>query len=178
MTLSQKQFNLQKYYLKENGVFPNNNLLPVLLYKGILDLSYFYPAHQIKDLFRKNGWNNAWENGVHTFHHYHSITHEVMGIFKGETTLQLGGDDGIKITIQKGDVLVLPAGVAHKNLEKENQVKCVGAYPDGKNFDMNYGRTGERPKTDENIKKVSLPLNDPVFGLRSEMHRYWANNFP
>jgi len=64
----------------------------------------------------------------------------VLGVCKGEPLLQLGGENGISLFIQQGDVLIIPAGVAHKNLGKENDLICVGAYPDGRDYDMNYGK--------------------------------------
>jgi uncharacterized protein YjlB len=168
-----KKYRFEKYYLKDDGVFPNNRLLPVLFYKAVLQLPPVFPARYIKNLFEKNGWSNSWKNGIFTFQHYHSNTHEVMGVYKGKAILQLGGESGIIITIEKGDVLLIPAGVAHKNLEKEKDLKCVGAYPFGKEFDMQYGKAGERPATDKNIKNAALPLKDPVFGSDSEIHKYY-----
>lgn len=163
---------IETYYLKDDGVFPNS-ILPVLLYKGILDLPIILPSNYITKLFKQNNWSNSWKNGIFEYHHYHSVTHEVLGVYKGVTTLQLGGEKGIKIKIEKGDVLIIPAGVAHKNLGKQNKIKCVGAYPGGKDYDMNYGKEGERPQTDENIKHLSLPQQDPVFGLQGGIKTYW-----
>jgi uncharacterized protein YjlB len=76
----------------------------------------------------------------------------VLGIYSGSTTIQLGGEHGQKLTIEKGDVLVIPAGVAHKNLGKENEVGVVGAYQEGREYDINYRKPSERPGMDKNIK--------------------------
>jgi uncharacterized protein YjlB len=173
MNFINKKYTLERYKVKEKGAFPNNDLLNVLLYKNVFNLPYFFAANKIKSLFRKNGWTNAWKNGIYTFHHYHSVTHEVMGVYKGKTTLMFGGENGTKVTIEKGDVLIIPVGVAHKNLGAQNQIKCVGAYPGGKDFDMNYGKPDERPQADENIRKVPVPAKDPIFGLNGELHYYW-----
>ncbi len=166
-------YTLQHYRLKDDGIFPNNDNMDVILYKGVLNVPSFFSSLKIRQLFYKNNWGNAWANGVYTYHHYHSIVHEVMGIYGGKTTLLLGGEDGIKMEVETGDVLLVPAGVAHKNLGKENQVKCVGAYPYGENYDMKYGKPDERPLADENIKRALLPSWDPVFGEQGEMHKYW-----
>lgn len=174
MGLQKKKYRLLKYHLKDDGKFPNNHL-PVLLYKDVLDLPALLPAAFIKRLFARHHWSNSWKSGVFTYHHYHSITHEVMGVYKGKTQLMLGGSYGVKITIQKGDVLIIPAGVAHKNLGKENDVKCVGAYPGGRDYDMNYGKPEERKHAIENIKKVPLPDLDPVFGLHGELQLCWKD---
>ena len=149
---------IQQIHLTDDGTFPNSPL-PLL-----------FPAKHVTDLFESHNWSNSWDDGIFEYHHYHSITHEVLGIYSGETTVQLGGEHGEKIKIQKGDVLVIPAGVAHKNLGKENDIGCVGAYPDGRDYDMNYGKPGERPGTDHNIHHVPLPKTDPVYGEGGLMH--------
>ena len=151
----------QKLFVRDDGKFPNNSL-PVLLYKGALKLPLLFSAGYVKNLFRKNGWTNAWDSGIFRYHHYHSNTHEALGIYKGRTILQFGGEQGVKVTVVKGDVLVIPAGVAHRNLGKENDVRCIGAYPEGIAYDMNYGKEGERPRTDKNIAAVSLPVSGPL----------------
>jgi uncharacterized protein YjlB len=87
--------------------------------------------------------------------------------------VQLGGEDGLKLAAGVGDVLVLPAGLAHKNLWSSHDFRVVGAYPRGTTWDMNYGKPGERPGADENIARVPLPENDPVFGAGGVLLNYW-----
>jgi hypothetical protein len=87
--------------------------------------------------------------------------------------LQLGGSNGPKIFIEKGDVLVIPAGVAHKNLGAEDSVGVIGAYPAGRDHDMNYGKPGERPHTDESIRAVPIPASDPVLGINGQLTKIW-----
>jgi len=156
---------LRKYYLKDDGIFPNSKL-PVLYYPAILSLPPVFSATFIRNLFRRNGWSNAWKSGIYTFHHYHSNTHEVMGVYKGETTLLLGGEHGIRLVIKRGDVLIIPAGVAHRNLGGESDVKCVGAYPNGIQYDMRYGKTEDRPAADLTIENIPKPEKDPVMGKK------------
>jgi uncharacterized protein YjlB len=168
----QKFFVEYSYIVNDDGIFPNSKL-PVLLYKKVLDLPPLFPASYVENLFKSHLWHNSWKSGIFTYHHYHSITHEVLGFYKGETKMQVGGDKGVKLDIEKGDVLIIPAGVAHKNLGQENDVQCVGAYPEGMSYDMNYGKPGERPMTDNNIAQVPLPDRDPVLGLKGGLQRYW-----
>lgn len=163
---------VQDFQLKDDGRFPNS-YLPVLLYKNALKLPSFFASDYIKKLFATHNWKNAWKAGVFTYHHYHSNTHEVLGFYQGRARLQLGGDAGITVVVEKGDVLLIPAGVAHRNLEGENAVKCVGAYPDGKEYDMKYGKEDERPQADKNIYAVGLPALDPVHGAHGRMQEYW-----
>lgn len=173
MEIVQPNYGFEKYYLKDNGTFPNSEL-PVLLYNGILKLPVLMPGYHIIKLFQKNNWTNSWRDGIYTYNHYHSTTHEVLGFYKGQTTLLLGGEDGIRVNIAKGDVLVLPAGVAHKNLFTKNQIRCVGAYPEGRSYDINYGKPSERPKVDENIKSLPLPQCDPIFGFNGPLKLNWG----
>lgn len=159
-------YSVESYYLYDDGIFPNNKQFPVMIYRNVLNLPEFFPAHCVKNLFASNHWGNSWKNGILTCHHYHSNTFEVLGVVNGKAQLLLGGDSGIKIRIKKGDVIIIPPGVAHKNLNKKEDIKCVGAYPGNREFDMNYGKPGERPQTDLNIRKVMAPATHPLFGLK------------
>ena len=76
--------------------------------------------------------------------------------------------------VAAGDIIVIPAGVGHKNLKSEN-FKIVGAYPDGREYDMNYGKEGERPAVDKNILKVPVPDTDPFFGRTKGVPEIWKN---
>ena len=162
-----EQAEVLTHYLKDDGTFPNNEKIPLTVYKNVIDLSSGNPASIVEEVFDQNNWGNSWRNGIYSYHHYHSTAHEVLGIYSGTAKVQLGGPEGVKLNVEAGDVIIIPAGVAHKNLGSSNDFACVGAYPPGQNFDMNYGKEGERPKADNNIKKMPDPANDPVFGEES-----------
>ena len=168
-----KKHIVLKFYLKDDGRFPNNKTLPVLLYRHALKLPSFFAANYVTKLFKNNNWTNSWKAGIFDYQHYHSVTHEVLGVYRGSTTILLGGTKGIKIVLEAGDVLVIPAGVAHKNVTPEKIFKCVGAYPEGMEYDIMYGKVEERPKADKNIKNVPLPLTDPVDGEHGPIKRCW-----
>ncbi len=72
-----------------------------------------------------------WRNGIYGFHHYHSTAHEVLGVYAGWTDVQFGGQAGIGVRLEKNDVVLIPAGVAHKNLAQSTGFGIVGAYPRG-----------------------------------------------
>jgi uncharacterized protein YjlB len=162
----------ERIYIAPTAEFPSSTL-PVVLYRDSLHLPPLLHARYVKNLFKQHGWSNAWNSGIFTYHHYHSITHEALGFIAGSTTLLLGGEEGRKVQVQKGDVLIIPAGVAHKNLEAEHQVACIGAYPDGHDYDINTGQQGERPATDRNIAAVPLPTQDPLYGHGEGICRIW-----
>jgi uncharacterized protein YjlB len=158
--------------LKDDGAIPNNRL-PLLIYFGAVKLAGTDPAAIFEALFQANQWTGTWRNGVYTYHHYHSTTHEVLGVFKGSATIQFGGEHGVEQKIAGGDVVVIPAGVAHKNLGASSDFAVVGGYPGGIEWDMNYGRPDERPAADENIAKVAFPKTDPVYGAGGFLRQYW-----
>ena len=166
------KFKPELYVVKDDGVFPNNSL-SVIYYPKVLHLPQLFPAMAVRKLFQTNNWSNNWKQGIYTYHHYHSTTHEVLGVVKGETLLLLGGDNGITLFVQSADVLIIPAGVAHMNLGKEKDMVCVGGYPGGRNYDMKYGKIGERPAADESIASVPLPKIDPVFGTKGGLLDLW-----
>jgi len=159
--------------LKDDRTFPNNGKLPFLVYQGVLALPQSNPAAVIEILFESNGWDGCWRNGIYDFHHYHSTAHEVLGVYNGSAEVQLGGDGGVSLTVYRGDVIIIPAGVAHKNLGAGRDFRIVGAYPLGQGPDMCYGKAGERPQADERIVKVPLPQMDPVYGNGGPMADHW-----
>jgi len=159
--------------ISDDGIFPNNGRLPLLLYKGTIELPARDPARVVEELFESHSWSGSWRNGIFGVHHYHSTAHEVLGVTSGKARVQLGGPTGSMYTVKKGDVIVIPAGVAHKNLGASLNFRVVGAYPDGQNWDMNYGKAGERPQVDRNIARVPLPEQNPVFGENGPLIDLW-----
>lgn len=162
------------YSFSDDGSFPNSRF-PVLVYPRALSLPARELAAAFEALFEKNGWGSAsWRNGLYRVHHYHSTAHEVLGIFSGRVRIQLGGERGTQVTVDAGDVIVIPAGVAHKNVAHSGDYKVVGAYPEGTSPDLNHGRPGERPEADRNIARVPLPTADPIGGRRGALVTHWG----
>ena len=161
------------YIIHGDSDFPNNDYLPVLVYKQTFNPQEKELADIIEDTFNKNNWTNSWRNGILEKHHYHSNTHEALGISAGHCKVQLGGPNGIVLDVEKGDVVILPAGIAHRNLGCSKDFEVVGGYPGGIEHDMKYGKPGDRPAADENIRKVSLPETDPVYGYEGDLITFW-----
>ncbi len=97
----------------------------------------------------------------------------MLAICAGHAEVQLGGPDGLRTTLRAGDVVVIPAGVAHKNLGSSSDFTVVGAYPEGQSYDMCYGKEGERPASDERIRNVPLPQFDPLVGRKGPLTQHW-----
>jgi uncharacterized protein YjlB len=167
-----QQVNISRYILEDDGTYPNNPRCSLLIYHHAVEIPKHKAGKMIMEFLESNGWSNAWENGIYDYHHYHSITHEVLVIISGSVRVQFGGDNGIAQQLNAGDVVIIPAGVAHKNLSDESDFKCIGAYPDGRNYDVLTGN-GDRPKADDNIKKLPTPETDPIFGADGTLLKNW-----
>jgi uncharacterized protein YjlB len=161
------------YRIAETPAFPNNPSLPLLIYPGALPATEPRPAAAFEARFRANRWGSWWCNGIYDIHHYHSTAHEVLGVCGGSARVAFGGEDGVVLEVHAGDVVVIPAGVAHRNLGETRGFEVVGAYPEGQRWDMNTGRPGERPAADERIARVPLPAADPVFGNTGPLIALW-----
>lgn len=161
----------KKFYFKDDGSVPNSHL-PLLLYRDAFSARGEKGAEWLEARFLSNGWYNSWRNGIFTFQHYHSITHEVLGIYSGEVDVLLGGEKGKVVKLYAGDIVIIPAGVGHKNLG-ELDLGVVGAYPDGMHVDIMRGEKNERPMVDRNIARVPIPATDPYAGNIPGLRRYW-----
>ena len=80
-------------YFEDDGITPNN-LLPVILYRDVHRNYRVGPELSLFNIFKSNNWTNNWVDIVMNENHYHSTTHEVIGIKAGEIKLVLGGHDG------------------------------------------------------------------------------------
>ncbi len=77
--------------------------------------------------------------------------------------------------MEAGDAVVIPAGVGHRNEGSSGDFSVVGAYLRGQeDYDLRTGEEGERPQVLENIRNVSLPEADPVFGNDGPLSRHWT----
>ena len=154
-----------------DGTFPGSER-PALVWKGPVALPRRDPPSGFETLFTRNGWGGLWRNGLYTFHHYHSTAHEVLGVSAGIVHVQLGGPGGVTIALEVGDVVVIPAGVAHKNVAASTDFRVVGAYPVGTAPDLCFGKPGERPAADRNIARLAVP-DDPVAGAGGALAELW-----
>ena len=160
-----------QHFFKDDGNIPNSPY-PVLIYKNAFQTTGDAAATWLEKTFAANNWTNSWRNGIYPYHHYHSTSHEVLGVYSGHATVQLGGEQGVRIRIEPGDIIVIPAGVGHKNLKSHN-LGIVGAYPEGRDWDVNTGKPGERPRADKNIAALPIPKTDPYTGA-NELPKIWS----
>ncbi|KHL97097.1 hypothetical protein QW71_04010 [Paenibacillus sp. IHB B 3415] len=160
---------METFAFKADKLLPNNPELPAVLYRHALQ-DHPESAEQI---FNDNGWRNSWVNGVFSYHHYHSNAHEVLGVMSGSASLQLGGDTGRKVEVSAGDVLVLPAGTAHKRLASSHDFRIAGAYPGGAAYNTRRATPDDFAAALPEIGQVPLPDSDPVYGKDGLLLRVW-----
>jgi uncharacterized protein YjlB len=165
----------EQLYFEDDGVYPGS-VLPVLLYRAAITANAQDRASVFQRAFAQNDWRNSWRNGVYSFAHYHSTSHEVLGVFDGTAKLRLGGEHGKTVEVSPGDVILIPAGVAHHNVGTSPDFSVVGAYPDGRDWDLLRGLPGERPASDRVIAALPIPDCDPIYGADGPMRQIWNSN--
>lgn len=149
----------------DDGRFPNS-AQPVVLHRAV-EAPGADAADRLTARFAAHGWSGGWVAGIYEFEHYHSTAHEVLGVAAGTARVRLGGPGGDVVDIAPGDVVAIPAGVAHRCLE-ESRLRVVGAYAGGRTPDLLRGEPGERPAADARIAAVPPPDADPVTGAAWE----------
>ena len=163
------------FKFKDDGETPNNAKYPLVVYRSSVALDPKYdPAAVFEVLFEANNWGDGWRATMYGYNHFHTGTHECLGIARGKLTAQFGGTSGRKIQLKAGDVVILPAGVGHKHIRQSKDLLIVGAYP------ANAGDYDE-PKPDEidhatameNVSRVKRPSSDPVYGKRGPLFSVW-----
>lgn len=182
----------EQYYIKPTAHCPNN-VLPVLVYRDVLPR----PHNEVttSEALEKYGWEKRGTFGTINIKHFHPNTHECYGVFQGSSELVFGAggaDDpaaGVTCRVYPGDVIVVPAGVAHASVptvgkpkvkwdldEDELHYKYIGVYPrDGPIWKVEYGKE-EVPQNDpliEEIALVDIPADDPISGPDGPLCQIW-----
>jgi hypothetical protein len=61
-----------------------------------------------------------------------------------------------------------------KNLGSSADFGVVGAYPDGREWDLLTAKPGERPKADQTIAALPAPDKNPVYGIDAQILIFWT----
>jgi uncharacterized protein YjlB len=150
-----------------------NNPLALIVYRGALSGDTLDPDG-CSALFRRNGWDGIWLNGVFPYWHYHPLAHEVLGCVAGSASVGFGGDSGIVADFSAGDVVLIPAGVGHKRFSQEPDFLVVGGYPPGQNGAISNAGDMDIQTALEKVSAVPVPASDPVTGPSGGLHEVWG----
>jgi uncharacterized protein YjlB len=159
------------FYFKDDGIVPNN-ALPVILYQKVTDEEDC--SDWLEHRFRENKWLNNWRDIILPYDHFHSNTHEVLGLGRGSVSLKIGGTNGLILSLSAGDVIILPAGVGHYSVSEHTDYEFVGGYPNGAEWDLKTGlEPGERAQILQSISAVEMPKLDPILGHKGLLFEKW-----
>ncbi|KAM0326599.1 hypothetical protein ACHAQA_006468 [Verticillium albo-atrum] len=182
----------EQYHIKPTAHCPNN-VLPVLVYRNVLPLPYNEAT--ASEVLEAHGWEKRGTFGTIIIKHFHPNTHECYGIFQGSSELIFGAgraDDaaaGVTCRVSAGDVVVVPAGVAHASVptvgrpkvkwdldEDELHYQYVGVYPrEGPIWKVEYGKEeiGKDDPLFDEIAQVAVPVDDPISGPNGPLCQIW-----
>ncbi|WP_338861581.1 cupin domain-containing protein [Mycetohabitans rhizoxinica] len=161
----------EAFMLPPNDWIPNNDRLPVLLYRAGLSPYEYDLAACFEATFARYGWPPRWRGCIYDFPHFHSTAHEALGIAQGVASVELGGPGARKVQLERGDVLVLPAGTGHRCLSASEDLVVVGAYPAG----QQWGICREPLPEDavQAMRSLAVPDSDPLGGAHGPLTRLW-----
>jgi uncharacterized protein YjlB len=175
MTVSTNQISPETHLFAPDGSIPNNQRLPLLVYRGAVDLiGSADPDLLVEKIFLHNKWGNIWRNGIYPYIQYHSAIHEAMALARGRAKVRFGGKTGEDIDLSSGDVVVLPAGTGHQGLWSSPDLIVIGAYPPTGRYDLCRGSKGEFTRALTEIPLVPLPATDPVYGTHGALQQLWT----
>ena len=162
---------VETYTFAGDGTVPNSRL-PLVAYRGAI-LAGADRATACERMFAANGWPDSWRNGIYPYHHYHATAHEVLGIAVGSARVRFGGESGMTVEVRAGDVVVIPAGVAHKRESASADLLVIGSYPQGQTPDMNRADPDRHGHGMPRVENVPLPAADPVTGGEGPLLEFW-----
>lgn len=154
----------EQHWSKPKGMLPNSRF-PLLVHHGGIAGG---GEQAVLERFRSNGWLNNWRYpGIYTYPHFHSTTHECLGVALGWMEVELFGRGGTHVRVETGDVIVMPAGVSHCMIGHSEDVLMVGGYPDGRDWDNmrdDHITEDARRAAAKRIMMLPIPARDPVTG--------------
>ncbi|TFB00691.1 Uncharacterized protein CCMA1212_007130 [Trichoderma ghanense] len=162
---------ISKHLIPSHNLLPNSSLTskPLIIYHAAFSPpDSASPAAIESHLLNVGVVTPQWRYTMYDTTHFHSTTHEVLCVAAGRAKLCFGGEHNpgrVEPVVKKGDVIVVPAGVAHRLLEDKDPdpFLMVGSYPNGKNWDMCYGKIDGEYDPDS-VKALPWFSKDPIYG--------------
>jgi len=154
----------EQHWSKPRGMLPNSRF-PLLVHRGAVPGG---GAEAVIGRLTANGWYNNWRwPGIYTYRHFHTTTHECLGVASGWMEIEVFGDGGPHLRLETGDILVMPAGVSHMMTGNSPDNLMVGGYPDGRDWDnVQQDKLTEtlRRQAAKRIMMLPIPTRDPATG--------------
>ena len=157
--------DIKRIKITPDKPFPGNEI-ELQLYRAVFNNDQTELDAKFRKLFSNYGWSIPWINGVYGFHHFHAEAHEVLGCASGWVVVQIGGPNGPKFKLTAGDAMLIPAGVAHKNIDSSIDYSILGSYPHGQEPDLRRGNPDEWNEVLNKISLVRLWDRDPITGKK------------
>ncbi|MCU5774504.1 cupin domain-containing protein [Erwiniaceae bacterium BAC15a-03b] len=154
-----------------NGV--PNSPLPLIIYPRIVPDEIEDIAAYFEQQFAQHGWSPRWRAPVFPYTHYHSNTHELLGVCEGWAEILFGGESGRMVTLRAGDAVLIPAGVGHRQVAASEEFFTVGAYPEGMEPDTLRDDQSKMALAIKNIQRVPMPPTDPITGGEGAVTELW-----
>jgi uncharacterized protein YjlB len=163
-----------RFRFSDDGIIPNHPAWPLIHYRRPVSFpADADPAAIFEDLFQQNDWARSWRGGIYSYVHYHSRTHEVLGVARGKAKVRFGGNRGRTCYGKAGDVFILPAGTGHQCLGASDDLLVVGAYPPSGTYDE-CTKSEDHESAVKTISKVKRPAKDPIYGSNGPLRRLWS----
>ncbi|WOI57856.1 cupin domain-containing protein [Palleronia sp. LCG004] len=167
------EIEVETFDFEDDGTVPNNPELPVVLMRAALGQGG--ASASVERHLQNNGWGGTWTWRVFDYHHFHPNAHEVLAVARGQAVLALGGPSGARVEIRAGDVVVLPAGTGHKQIEASDDFEICGAYPPGQEGYETIRADGPHDgAVADRIAAVARPATCPVHGADGPLMRVWG----
>ena len=88
--------------------------------------------------------------------------------------VRFGGESGETVGLTTSDVVVIPAGVGHALINASDDFLVVGAYADGREWDLLRDDPQVIAVARQRIAQVPFPSTDPVDGADGPLMKLWS----
>lgn len=163
--------NATIHVFEPDGGIPNSRL-PLVFWRGRLAKDA-RGGTAATALYRRNGWQGTWVYTVFPYWHFHTRGHEVLACVSGWARIGFGGDRGLKVDVELGDVCVIPAGVGHRKFDASSDFQMAGGYPPGQEGNIVKPGDLDDERIAREIAAVKLPETDPVSGRADGVVAIW-----
>ena len=159
---------------KDDGIFPNSPL-PLLFYRDAIRAGAKDPASIFEQSFA--GMIGP-TRGETVFIPFPIITARRMKCWVFILALplsRLGGEHGKNVEVHAGDVIVIPAGVAHQNVGASNDFGVVGVYAGGRQWGFASGCPGRAPQSRSQYCGFGNAGERSIYGVAGPLREIWKS---